>query len=61
LSGHSALAQDPTLPAARGCLAYALWKIRRYDAVTAELVTQAESFGIARETLIRASGSESGS
>jgi DNA-binding winged helix-turn-helix (wHTH) protein len=56
-----ALAQDPTHPAARGCLAYALWKIRRYDAVTAELVTQAESFGIARETLIRASaGSESG-
>jgi Flp pilus assembly protein TadD len=56
-----ALAQDPTHPAARACLAHALWKMRRYDAVTAELVTQAESFGIARETLIRASaGSELG-
>jgi DNA-binding winged helix-turn-helix (wHTH) protein len=56
-----ALAKDPTHAAARSYLALALWKMRRYDAVTAELVTQAESFGIARETLIHASaGSESG-
>jgi DNA-binding winged helix-turn-helix (wHTH) protein len=50
-----ALAQDPAHAAARMCLAWALWKIGRYDAVTAELVTQAESFGITRETLLRAS------
>jgi DNA-binding winged helix-turn-helix (wHTH) protein len=55
------LAQDPTHVGARTCRALALWKTARYDAVTAELVTTLELFGIARETLMDASaGSNSG-
>ena len=50
-----ALAQDSAHVGARMYLAYALWKSGRYDAVTAELVRQAESFGITREALTRAS------
>jgi DNA-binding winged helix-turn-helix (wHTH) protein/Flp pilus assembly protein TadD len=50
-----ALAEDATHVTARRYLAFALWKTRQYDAVTAELVTTAELFGIARETLMRAS------
>jgi tetratricopeptide (TPR) repeat protein len=50
-----ALAQDPRHVAARMYLAFALWKLGRYEAVTDELLTQAESFGIPRETFTRAS------
>ena len=49
-----ALAQDPRHVGARMYLAFALWKIARYEAVTDELLTQAESFGITRETFTRA-------
>jgi DNA-binding winged helix-turn-helix (wHTH) protein len=49
-----ALDQDSGHVTARTYLALALWKSRRYDAVTAELVRQAESFGITHEALTRA-------
>ena len=39
---------------ARMYLAFALWKLGRYDAVTNELLRQADTFGIARETLTHA-------
>jgi DNA-binding winged helix-turn-helix (wHTH) protein/cytochrome c-type biogenesis protein CcmH/NrfG len=50
-----ALEQDSRHVGARMYLAYALWKNGRYDAVTTELIRQAESFGITREALTRAS------
>jgi tetratricopeptide (TPR) repeat protein len=55
-----ALAQDPTHVGARMYLAFALWKIGRYDAVTAELLTQAESFGMVREQLTRSAPASPG-
>jgi tetratricopeptide (TPR) repeat protein len=54
-----ALAHDSVHVRARMYLAFALWKVERYDAVTNELLRQADAFGIARETLINAAGASS--
>ena len=54
-----ALAHDSVHVRARMYLAFALWKLGRYDAVTNELLRQADAFGIARETLTHAAGASS--
>jgi hypothetical protein len=54
---HAALAGLGARP--ERYLAFALWKLGRYDAVTNEPLRQADAFGIARETLTHAAGASS--
>jgi len=48
-----ALDRDATHASARTTLAFALWKIGKYDRMAETLLAQAESFGVAADTMIR--------